>query len=48
MNHEQEDNMAPSEGVVMKRSMKFGPTTDNQNVFKNCSSFITDKLPVSN
>ena len=39
MNHEQEDNMAPSEGVVMKRSMNFGPTTDDQNIVKKLFIF---------
>ena len=34
MNHEQEDNMAPSEGVVLKMSIIYGPATDDQNIVK--------------
>ena len=34
MNHEQEDSMASSEGVVLKKSILCGPTTDDQNIVK--------------
>ena len=34
MNHEQEDNMAPSEGVELKRSIICDLATDDQNIVK--------------